>query len=502
MNSNKKIPFQEILILVVFISFSIFSFAQDWSRYGHKSFKEKDYYGAAYYFNQAIDMDTANLDLMWMYAESSRLSNNYKKAGHSYKSLMNRDENIRYPKAVFYLADMLKRQEKYEEAGQYFSFYRDICIDKRDVLYKRAKIEVQACLLAQSWQTMDELVEITHPPFELNSFDAEFSPYLLNDSLLLFSSLRYDSLKTKRIDENTDQYKAFIYEARLTENNWNISALDSVINDTLVDNANPTITADSSQMYFTRCNDKGCAIYVSNWYEDHWENAVKLGPNINAENSTSTHPFVATLKNGKTYLFFASNRAKSRGKMDIWTVEIKNNGSKFGRAKNAGKNVNTKEDEITPFYNTETEELIFSSLYHKGFGGFDIFKSKGVPRKFKAPTNAGKPLNSSVNDMYYTYSNKTMKGAFVSNRSDGYALKGETCCNDIYFFGPRDTTKVDTLPLNEIPVEEDLVVRLQSVQFLPLALYFDNDKPNSNSRQVSLLSQSDTAVTAQLFSMA
>ena len=464
-------------------SFSVSSYAQDWSRYGYKSFKEKDYYGAAYYFNLAADLDTANLDLLWQFAESSRLSNNYKKAGESYKNLMNRDEKIAYPKAVFYLGDMLKRQEKYEEAGQYFSFYRDICIDKKDLLYKRSKIEIQACILALSWQNMSDLVEVTHPSFNLNSFDAEFSPFPLNDSLILFSSLRYDSLKTKKT--NTDQYKAFIYQAQLANEKWSIEPLDSVINDTMVDNANPCITADSSQMYFTRCNDDGCAIYVSNWHEDHWENAIKLGPNINSENSTSTQPFVATLKNGKTYLFFASDRAKSRGKLDIWSVEIKDNGSKFGRAKNAGKNVNTKDDEITPFYNTETEELVFSSIYHKGFGGFDIFRSKGVPRKFKAPTNAGKPLNSSVNDMYYTFSNQTKKGAFVSNRSDGYALKGETCCNDIYLFGPPDTTTIDSTLLEEIPVEEDLVVRLQAVQFLPLALYFDNDKPNSNSRKIS-----------------
>ena len=485
MKSFPKISIYKALILLAFIGISIFSHAQDWSRYGHKSFKEKDYYGAAYYFNEAMQLDSIDLETMWMYAESSRLSNNYKTAGKAYKALMDKDENIQFPNAVFYRADMLKRQEKYEEASVYFKFYRDVCIDKKDILYKRAKIEIQACLLAQSWQSMNDLVEIKHPPFYLNSFDAEFSPNIISDAHLLFSSLRFDSVETKKIDKSADQYKSLIYEAKLVDSNWMVTPFDLVINDTLSDNANPAITPDSSQMYFTRCNEKGCAIYVSNWYKDHWENAVILGPNINAENATSTHPFVATLKNGKTYLFFSSDRAKTRGKMDIWTVEIKKNGTKYGRAKNAGRKINTKEDEVTPFYNTETEELFFSSLYHKGFGGFDIFRSKGLPRKFKDPTNVGKPINSAANDLYYTYSNVTQNGAFISNRSDGYALKGETCCNDIYFFGPRDTTKIDTLPMDEIPVEEDLVVRLQAVQFLPLALYFDNDKPNSNSRQIT-----------------
>ena len=130
-------------------------------------------------------------------------------------------------------------------------------------------------------------------------------------------------------------------------------------------------------------------------------------------------------------------------------------------------------------------ETFISAVYITlDFGGFDIFQSSGLPRKFVDPQNVGKPINSSVNDMYYTEVDSTGKGAFISNRSGGYALKGETCCNDIYFFGPIDSSIVDS-HLVDIPVEENLEVRLQAVQFLPLALYFDNDKPNRNSRAVS-----------------
>ncbi|MGB0390565.1 MAG: DUF1573 domain-containing protein [Salibacteraceae bacterium] len=460
------------------------SFGQDWSRYGHRSFNEKDYYGAAYYFNQALQNDSVNLETMWFYAESERLANHYKKAGKAYKQLMELDEKVAYPDAVYYRGDMLKRQEKYEEAEVYFKFYKEVCDDKTKVLYKQSKTEVQACLLAKSWLEMKQEVEINHPPFNLNSFDAEFGPQILNDSHIIFSSLRFDSLKTKSIEVSADQYKSLIYEAFLTESGWEIEALDHVINDTLVNNANPAISPDSSQLYFTRCNEKGCNIYVSNWYKDHWENAVQLGPNINEEGKINTQPMVANLPNGKTYLFFSSNRSRSKGGMDIWTVEIKGNGTKYGRPKNAGRKINTKGDDITPFFNQQTGELFFSSEFHPGFGGFDVFKTSGLPGKFIAPRNMGIPINSASNDIYYSKSDTINKGAFVSNRPSGYALKGESCCNDIYFFGPIDTNAVDTI-LEEIPVEENLEVRLKAVQFLPLALYFDNDKPNSNSRATS-----------------
>lgn len=477
--------FLKCIGILFFIGIWNSSIAQDWSRYGHKSFKEKDYYGAAYYFDLASQSDSIDLDVLWFYAEATRLSNQYSKAAEGYKSLMELDEKIEYADAIFYLGDMLKRQEEYEEAANYFSFYREVCEDKRSALYRRAKVEIKACEMAITNKDQIEPWEIQHAPYGINSFDAEFSPRILNDTHILFSALRFDSNETKSLEHSADQYRFLIYEGILIDSMWRIQPLSDLINDSLTDNANPVITPDSSQMYFTRCDENGCAIYVSNWYEDHWENAVKLGPNINAENATSTHPYVTTLKNGKTYLFFSSNRPRTRGKMDIWSVEIKNNGTKYGRPKNAGRYVNTKDDEITPFYDTANYQLYFSSLYHPGYGGFDVFKSTGMPGRFEEPSNIGKPLNSAANDMYFTYSDTLKSGSFVSNRKDGYALKGETCCNDIYLFGPPDTNKVDSVPVEEIPIEEDLVVKLASVQFLPLALYFDNDKPNSNSRQIT-----------------
>ncbi|MGK0284970.1 MAG: tetratricopeptide (TPR) repeat protein, partial [Salibacteraceae bacterium] len=225
-----------LITLLVIIGFFNTGFTQDWSRYGFKAYTERDYYGAAYYFDLALQNDSINMELIWYYANSERLSNEYKKAGIAFKDLMEKDEKVTYPEAVFYRADMLKRQEKYEEASVYFNFYRDVCKDKSNLFYRRAKNEINACLFAQSWQKMKSPVELDHPPFDLNSFDAEFSPQILNDSQMLFSSLRFDSAKTKRINVSSDQFKAFIYESELTENGWKTTALGPVINDSLMNN--------------------------------------------------------------------------------------------------------------------------------------------------------------------------------------------------------------------------------------------------------------------------
>ena len=51
--------------------------------------------------------------------------------------MMELDEKIEYPDAIFYLGDMLKREEQYEEAANYFSFYREVCEDKSKLLVER-----------------------------------------------------------------------------------------------------------------------------------------------------------------------------------------------------------------------------------------------------------------------------------------------------------------------------------------------------------------------------
>ena len=107
--------------------------------------------------------------------------------------------------------------------------------------------------------------------------------------------------------------------------------------------------------------------------------------------------------------------------MDIWYSIYKD--GKFEQPINCGKKVNTVRDEITPFYNSENQNLYFSSNYHKGLGGFDVFSCSGVFTRFKPATHMGIPINSSYDDTYYSMS--ADNGFIVSNRPGGFALKSE-----------------------------------------------------------------------------
>jgi hypothetical protein len=116
--------------------------------------------------------------------------------------------------------------------------------------------------------------------------------------------------------------------------------------------------------------------------------------------------------------------------------------------------------------------LYFSSDFHPGLGGFDIFQTPWE-ENWGLVSNVGKLLNSSSNDLYYSSRlDSPLLGYFSSNRSGSQTLTYESCCNDIYAFEKTEEcvcVKIDSLAT---------AMRLN----LPLSLYFHNDEPNPNTR--------------------
>jgi hypothetical protein len=151
----------------------------------------------------------------------------------------------------------------------------------------------------------------------------------------------------------------------------------------------------------------------------------------------------------------------------------------FSEPVNLGSIINTPGNEITPFYHTQKQTLYFSSDWHAGFGGFDIFKSKGALSAWEQPFNMGYPINSPANDMYFTINDVDNDGFFTSNRIGSYYTADETCCNDIYEYRwLKDMIKIqrDTFLI------KDIVSISESINdILPLTLYFHNDEPNPKS---------------------
>jgi hypothetical protein len=145
---------------------------------------------------------------------------------------------------------------------------------------------------------------------------------------------------------------------------------------------------------------------------------------------------------------------------------------------NAGKKINTIEDEITPFYVKEIHTLYFSSTWHKGLGNFDIFKSEFKVNEFTEPENVGYPINSSYNDIYYSVNSKKDKAYISSNRIGSFFEDKPSCCNDIYSFSIPPLTE----PIKPIDTTELLINQLKVL--CPLTLYFHNDEPEPKTKVI------------------
>ena len=130
---------------------------------------------------------------------------------------------------------------------------------------------------------------------------------------------------------------------------------------------------------------------------------------------------------GKT-LYFASDRPDGFGGFDIYMS--RKTGVSWTPPQNLGSVVNSKGNEIAPFH--DGTSLYFSSDWHDGFGGYDIFRAEKSGKRYTNIYHTGTGINSSYDDMSYTYDVKNDLGYITSNRPGGkgaydiYRIKRKT----------------------------------------------------------------------------
>ncbi len=478
---------------------------QQFAKRGYEAIEEGDAYGAAFYFRKALALDTGNLAYYWMLGESYRNYNNYADAEPAYRWVFAHDDDDEYPTALFWLATMLKHNGNYAEAGEKFEQFPRIYGAYVEPYFKqKAKREAESCSWALAHDTLLNDTPLVHLLPPVNSFDGEFGPQFLTSNTITYSTLLYDTTAGRRLNE-----PAAALPYTLIANGHN---QDWVIQDTLngltkanTKHGNFTIAPDSSFGLFTRCASN-CRIYAVSWNGESWDDPEDVGGTVNIDGYDATHPHLTVLNN-TTYLLFSSNRTRgSAGGYDLWYTEYRGKG-RWARARNISQ-LNSPGNEITPAVDTAQGLIYFSSDWHNGFGGYDIFKAPYELHfsGFGSPENLRKPLNSKANDLYFVLNPANDTALFVSNRSGSLAAKGETCCNDIYLAAVQLPNQLppeilEELPaITSIPDQDSIPSQIEQLfalpEFLPIALYFDNDQPNPSSMRTTSSQSYDELVVA------
>lgn len=452
---------------------------EQWTAWGDAAMERGEYYGASRFYAGALNLDGGRMSLQWKQAEACRLSNQYDKAAELYQRVYGKDAGRTYTDALRWLGEMQLSNGEYDTAKKTWERVLQKEKDKNSFAAQRARNAIAGCSIAREALAAPRDIPMEHLPQPVNTYDSEFGARIGPDSALYFSSLRGELSKDGQVVD-TSAYRTVLLRSRESAATWGKpEALDDAING-LGDNGNATWTLDGKHILFTRCTSGSpCQIFIAPI--DDGGPAIPL-PGLGDEHN-STQAMVVHWDD-REMLLFVSDRPGGQGGMDIWQARLEQD--KAVELAPLPSTVNSAGNERSPWYEPASNTLWFSSDFHPGMGGYDIFTSTFTNDVFQTPVNAGSPLNSPANDLYPTYYPARNEGWLTSNRIGSFAAKGETCCNDLYRFRLA-AEDVPTGPNEEPIARENSSVHASAKrmdelrQRLPLKLYFHNDDPEPRS---------------------
>jgi peptidoglycan-associated lipoprotein len=395
--------------------------------------------------------------------ESFRQMHNDTKAAVWYKQAYDNASNLDALREYTYC---LKRAENYKEAAAAF---KTLGLEIGSPYeYRR---EITACNVAQGWIDDAKYSGFTVEAAGFNSAAADYSPAVIDGGKVVISSDRSSATGDANYAWTGNKFS----DLYIVENNT-AKSFDSQIN-TPFNEATAAFSGDNSDMFFTKSGGESDAIqttkiYYSKKVGNSWTTPEVL-PFCKEKINYST-PSVS--KDGKT-LFFSSNDAEGWGGYDLY--ECKKTSEGFVEPKIIGRSLNTQGNEAYPYSDGDT--LYFSSDYHTGMGGYDIFKTvRQKDGAWSNPQNMKFPINSGGDDFGYTIDYQSVKGNdiiqqgyFSSNRIGG---KGG---DDIYKFDKKTPLP---RPVVIVP-DKPQAIKIEYKNYLDIIVlekvFQSNDNPNS-----------------------
>jgi peptidoglycan-associated lipoprotein len=399
------------------------------------SLERNDYYNAVEWFDKCYK-ESRDKNIAIKLAELNYELRDYKRSAGWYKRILSRDRENLYGEYRFNYGKALKMMGDYQGAIDQFLIYDQETSNEEQRLQTYAELKG----IKMSGELNENIeVAITLGDRKVNSAFTEFSPYLHPDGNLYFSSFqRKDPIV---LDGKEEDYHSKIYYTKKGDKGYEKpTPLGNHINREGFHTGNVCFSKDGNRMFFTRAELEGnqllsSDIFVSYKSEKGWSAPTKL-EGVNGD-FISKHPSVGELF-GNEVLFFSTNMDGGEGGYDIFYSTLRGE-QDYSAAVNLGPSINTKQDEVTPFYVDGT--LYFSSDGHPSLGGFDIYSTTWNGSSWSEISNIGFGYNTTYDDLYLTLDESGTKGYLVSNRPDPKkrTLKSKTCCDDIYEISIRET---------------------------------------------------------------
>ncbi|MEJ1240667.1 OmpA family protein [Chryseolinea sp. T2] len=386
-----------ITLLIGILSWSVVLAQQPAPVLSTKSKKAIELYTVADNFRVRGEYDQAINLLNQALAKDPKFVEAYLRLGLTYFSMKQYQNALRQFEKGLALTDDINRQKafwysmgepylltgEYEKAMKVLKSFIDNertskqRLDRANMLYKSAEfaLESKANPNPYSRKLLSDSV---------NEFELQYFPVLTADqSQLIF---------TRRISDNPNDDENLVVSRKSSRGRWlRAESISKNIN-TPLNEGTCSISADGRKLILTTCTGRdgigSCDLYESIKVGNDWSEPRNLGRNVNSS-AWESQPSLSA--DGRT-LYFVSDRKAGLGLRDIW-VSTQDSKGEWTKAVNAGPQINSAYDEISPFIHANNRTLFFATNGRPGFGGYDIFYCDRDSSGWTTPKNLGQPIN-------------------------------------------------------------------------------------------------------------
>ena len=388
---------------------------------GNKFFEQENYRASIPFYEQVLAKDPNNAQALFRAGISYMSFDKEKASDYIYKA-----QRIK-PKVSkdveYWLGRIDHLNYNFDQAITHYQAYNS----------KLKKTDTRKEELAQLIQHSKDAKILFNSPKDIfvkdlgptvNTAFAEHSPVISSDNKVLIYTSRGEAVtgadsKKKGLAADGEYYEDVFETKRVDDDNYEKPrSLSGVLNGKGHDASIQLFDNDSKLLMYR--NDNNGDIFVSEKLGGDWTSPKPLNGNVN---STSFESDAFITPDGRT-LYFSTGKYSEDGTLDIYYAN-RDAGGDWGKAKTLGGNINTKQDDDSPYISKDGRTLYFSSRGHNTMGGYDIFKSSwdSIGRKWGRAENMGYPINTPDDDTYYRLAPDGSYAYLSSYRIGGYGEK-------------------------------------------------------------------------------